>query len=147
MHAALEPDVTTKWLTANGSSVGHTVVSPDFFEGGINITQAFQGHGGTTPSCFNTVAPDTRSSASPTATLFDFTLNQLGGCGGSLTTQQNFGSTSQQIAANGTISSGTDSATLQITGTPSWGGTLTWYLCGPGVTTCDATASTWRVRP
>ena len=131
-------DVTTQWLTANGSSVGHTVASPDFFEGGINITQAFQGHGGTTPSCFNTVAPDTRSSASPTATLFDFTLNQLGGCGGSLTTQQNFGSTSQQIAANGTISSGTDSATLQITGTPSWGGTLTWYLCGPGVTTCDA---------
>ena len=118
--------------------MGNTVVSPDFFEGGIDITQAFQGHGGTTPSCFNTVAPDTRSSASPTATLFDFTLNQLGGCGGSLTTQQNFGSTSQQIAANGTISSGTDSATLQITGTPSWGGTLTWYLCGPGVTTCDA---------
>lgn len=130
-------DVTTKWLTANGSSVGHTVASPDFFEGGIDITQAFQGQGGTTPSCFSTVAPDTRSSASPTATLFDFTLNQLGGCGGSLSTQQNFGS-SKQIAANGTISSGTDSATLQITGSANWGGTLTWYLCGPGVSTCDA---------
>jgi hypothetical protein len=129
--------VTTDWLTANGSSVGHTVVSPDFFEGGIDITQAFQGRGGTTPSCFNTVAPDTRSSASPTATLFDFTLNQLGGCGGSLTTQEG-AAASRQIGANGTISSGTDSATLQITGTPNWGGTLTWYLCGPDVTTCDA---------
>jgi hypothetical protein len=130
--------VTTNWLTANGSSVGNTVVSPDFFEGGIDITQAFQGQAGSTPSCFNTVAPDTRSSASPTATLFDFTLNQLGGCGGSLSTQQNFGSASKQIAANGTISSGTDSATLQITGSANWGGTLTWYLCGPDVTTCDA---------
>jgi hypothetical protein len=130
-------NVTTNWRTANGSTVGTTIVPPDFFEGGIDITQAFQGHGGTTPSCFNTVAPDTRSSASPTATLFDYTLNQLGGCGGSLSTQQNFGSTSQQIGTNGTISSGTDSATLTITGTPSWGGTLTWYLCGPNVTTCD----------
>jgi hypothetical protein len=130
--------VTTNWLTANGSSVGNTIVSPDFFEGGIDITAAFAGHGGTTPSCFNTVAPDTRSSASPTATLFDFTLNQLGGCGGSLTTQQNFGSSSQQIGVNGTISSGTDSATLTITGTPSWGGALTWYLCGPDASTCDS---------
>jgi hypothetical protein len=130
-------NVTTQWLTANGTSVGHTVVPPDFFEGGIDITAAFQGQGGTTPSCFNTVAPDTRSSASPTATLFDFTLNQLGGCGGSLTTQEG-AAASRQIGTNGTISSGTDSATLTISGTPSWGGTLTWYLCGPDVTTCDA---------
>ncbi len=129
--------VTTKWLTANGSSVGNTIVSPDFFEGGIDITAAFEGHAGTTPSCFNTVAPDTRSSASPTATLFDYTLNQLGGCGGELTTQQNFGSSSQAIGTDGTISSGTDSATLTITGSASWGGTLTWYLCGPDVTSCD----------
>ena len=134
---AWNQDVTTPWLTANGSSVGNTIVPPDFFEGGINITKAFAGKTGTTPSCFNTIVPDTRSSASPTATLFDYTLNQLGGCGGSLSTQQNFGSTSQQIGTNGTISSGTDSATLTITGTPSWGGTLTWYLCGPNVTTCD----------
>ncbi|MGN6431029.1 MAG: hypothetical protein ACTHNB_09920 [Gaiellaceae bacterium] len=130
-------NVTTKWLTANGSTVGNTIVPPDFFEGGIDITKAFQGKGGTTPSCFTTSVPDTRSSASPTATLFDFTLNQIGGCGGGLTTQQNFGSSSQPIGGDGTISSGTDSATLTITGTPSWGGTLTWYLCGPNVTTCN----------
>jgi hypothetical protein len=129
--------VATGWLTANGSTVGNTIVSPDFFEGGIDITAAFAGHGGTTPSCFNTVAPDTRSSASPTATLFDFTLNQLGGCGGSLTTQEG-AAASRQIGTDGTISSGTDSATLQVTGTPSWGGTLTWYLCGPDASTCDS---------
>jgi hypothetical protein len=129
-------DVTTPWRTANGSSVGNTIVPPDFFEGGIDITQAFKGHGGTTPSCFNTVAPDTRSSASPTATLFDFTLNQLGGCQSSLTTQEN-AAASREIGANGTISSGTDTATLDITGTPVWNGTLKFYLCGPNVTSCD----------
>jgi hypothetical protein len=129
--------VTTPWLTANGTSVGHTIVSPDFFEGGIDITKAFQGAGGTVPSCFNTSVPDTRSSATPTATLFDYTLNQIGGCGGSLATEaQNFG-TPQQIGTNGTVSSGTDSATLNITGSASWGGTLSWYLCGPNVTSCD----------
>jgi hypothetical protein len=128
--------VTTPWLTANGSSVGNTIASPDFFEGGIDITAAFAGKGGTTPSCFTTSVPDTRSSASPTATLFDFTLNQIGGCGGGLTTQEN-ADASRQIGADGTLSSGTDSSTLTITGTPSWGGTLSWYLCGPDVTSCD----------
>jgi hypothetical protein len=130
-------NVTTPWLTANGTSVGHTIVPPDFFEGGIDITKAFQGAGGTVPSCFNTSVPDTRSSATPTATLFDYTLNQIGGCGGSLSTEaQNF-DTSTPIGSDGTVSSGTDSATLNITGSASWGGTLTWYLCGPNVTTCN----------
>jgi len=129
-------NVTTKWRTANSSSVDETIVPPDFFEGGIDITQAFKGHAGNTPSCFNTVAPDTRSSASPTATLFDFTLNQLGGCTQALTTQEN-AAASRQIGTNGTITSGTDTANLKITGTANWGGTLTWYLCGPDVSSCD----------
>jgi hypothetical protein len=130
-------DVTTQWLTANGSSVDHTIVSPDFFEGGIDITAAFSGHPGTTPSCFTTSVPDTRSSASPTATLFDFTINQIGGCQSGLTTQEN-ATASREIGANGTISSGTDTATLTISGTPVWDGTLSFYLCGPNVTSCDA---------
>ena len=130
-------NVTTKWLTSDATlGVGATVVPPDFFEGGIDITQAFQGSGTTAPSCFNTIVPDTRSSASPTATLFDYTLNQIGQCAGSLSTQQNFGS-SKEIGADGTISSGTDTAELKITGTANWGGTLKFYLCGPDVTSCD----------
>lgn len=128
--------VTTNWLTANGSSVDHTIVSPDFFEGGIDITAAFQGQGGTTPSCFTTSVPDTRSSASATATLFDFTLNQIGGCSQGLTTTEN-AAASRPIGTGGTISSGTDQAELKINGTANWGGTLTWYLCGPNVSSCD----------
>jgi hypothetical protein len=131
-------NVTTNWLTSDATlGVGHTVVSPDFFEGGINITKAFQGAGGTTPSCFTTVVPDTRSAASATATLFDFTLNQIGGCQSGLTTQEN-AAASREIGANGTISSGTDTATLTISGSAVWNGTLSFYLCGPNVTSCDA---------
>jgi hypothetical protein len=134
---AWNQNVTTNWLTSNGTSVGNTVVPPDFFEGGIDITQAFQGQSGTTPSCFTTIVPDTRSAASPTATLFDFVTNQIGGCQSGLSTQENL--TSPASIGTGTVSSGTDTATLNITGTANWGGTLTWYLCGPiaSPTLCD----------
>ena len=39
----------------------------------------------------------------------------------------------------GSVSSGTDTATLTIDGTDTWAGTLTWSLCGPddALTTCD----------
>ena len=84
------------------------------------------------------IVPDTRSSASITATLFDYVVNRIGGCGGGLSTQENAAS-SREIGANGTISSGTDTAKLQITGTGVWGGDLTWYLCGPNVSGCDNT--------
>ena len=38
------------WLTADATlGVGHTIVPPDFFEGGINLTKAFAEQGGTAP--------------------------------------------------------------------------------------------------
>lgn len=130
-------NVTTKWLTADATlGVGNTVVPPDFFEGGINLTKAFQeAGGGTAPSCFNTFIGDTRSSTSLTATLFDYARGQLGQCATVLTTKagdtQNGGIASPTSIGTGSVSSGTDTATLTITGTPAWGGTLTWWLCGP----------------
>ena len=75
--------ITTPWLTSDATlGVGHTVVPPDFFEGGINLTEAFEGIGRSAPSCFSTFIADTRSSQSVTATLFDFARGQLGGCRG-----------------------------------------------------------------
>src|SRR5262249_9166030 len=71
--------ITVPWLTSDSTlGVGHTIVPPDFFEGGIDLTQAFKNVGGTAPSCFNTFIADTRSSQSPTATLFDFARGSLG---------------------------------------------------------------------
>jgi hypothetical protein len=137
-------NITTPWLTSDATlGVGNTVVPPDFFEGGIDLTQAFQqSGGGTAPSCFNTFIADTRSSTTTSSTLFDYTRSSLGQCASGLTTQQNAvvsPATSISIGT-GTVSSGTDTATLNITGSPTWGGTITWYLCGPiaSPTLCDS---------
>lgn len=143
---AFNGNITTKWLTADATlGVGHTVVPPDFFEGGIDITKEFQSAGGTVPSCFNTFLGDTRSSQSPTATLFDYARGQLGECTTSLSTKAgdtaNGGTATPTNIGTGRVSSGSDTANLTVTGSQSWGGTLTWYLCGPdaSLTTCDNT--------
>lgn len=105
-------NISQPWLTSDATlGVGDTVVPPDFFEGGIDLTAAFAGSGTPAPSCFNTFIGDTRSSTSLTATLFDYTRGQLGQCGASLTTQ---------ASTNGSVTPGTvvtDTAT--ITGTSS----------------------------
>ena len=131
--------VTTKWLTSDATlGVGHTVVSPDFFEGGIDLTQVFEDAGGSAPSCFNTFIGDTRSSVAPTATLFDYARGVLGQC--STTLRTSAAGTANGSIGTGVVSSGTDTATLTITGTPTWGGTMTWYLCGPvAADGCDKT--------
>lgn len=66
------------WLTQ--TKVGKGITSADldvgeFFEGGIDLTaNRLQG-------CFSRFLADTRSSATPTATLFDFALGQFNLCG------------------------------------------------------------------
>ena len=136
-------NITTAWLTANGSTVGHTVVPPDFFEGGINLTKVFENAGQTVPSCFNSFLADTRSSQSLTATLFDFAGGELGSCESGLTTDagdtDNGGIASPTSIGDGSVSSGTDTAAITITGTNTWAGELTFYLCGPDgdLTSCD----------
>jgi hypothetical protein len=135
--------ITTKWLTSNGSVVGNSVVPPDFFEGGINLTEVLGG-----AACFSTFIADTRSSQSLSATLFDFARGQLGGCQTTLTTKTGLSTTpiTGEVAApntigSGSVSSGTDTASLSVTGSQTWGGALSFYLCGPdtSLTTCDQT--------
>jgi hypothetical protein len=133
--------VTTPWLTSDATGgVGRTkIVPPDFFEGGINLTKAFaQSGGGTVPSCFNTFIADTRSSNVTGSTLFDYARGQLGQCTTTLTTTA--AGTASGSIGTGSVSSGVDTATLTINGTPTWGGHLSWYLCGPVATDgCDNT--------
>ena len=141
-NSGLKPtntNITVPWRAADATlGVGNTVVPPDFFEGAINLTEAFRNVGGTAPSCFNTFIADTRSSQSATATLFDFARGSLGECKTTLSTQAN--AASPLSIGSGTVSSGTDTATLTITGTANWSGTLTWWLCGPiaSPALCDA---------
>jgi hypothetical protein len=129
--------ITTNWLTADATlGVGHTVVPPDFFEGGINITKIFEESGSTAPSCFNTFVGDTRSSQELTATLFDYARGQLGECAATIVTTPSL--TTTTVGATGAI---TDLA--KVSGTNSTGGagpkptgTVSFFLCGPGVTSC-----------
>jgi hypothetical protein len=129
--------ITTNWLTADATlGVGKTVVPPDFFEGGINITKIFQESGSTAPSCFNTFVGDTRSSQELTATLFDYARGQLGECAATIVTTPSLGTTT--VGATGAI---TDLA--KVSGTNSSGGagpkptgTVSFFLCGPSATTC-----------
>ncbi len=66
------------WLTQTKAGTGTTSADLDtgeFFEGGIDLTaNGLQG-------CFSTFLADTRSSATPTATLFDFALGNFNLCG------------------------------------------------------------------
>jgi len=136
---AWNTNVNTQWLTADATiGVGHTVVPPDFFEGGINLTQIFQAAGGTAPQCFNTFIADTRSSQQTTATLFDYARGQLGECSASVQTTPSL--TSTTLTSSDPI---TDLA--NVSGTNSSGaagpkptGTISFSLCGPGVTSCTS---------
>lgn len=139
-------NIETKWLTADATlGVGHEVVPPDFFEGGVDITEEFKNAGGHVPSCFNTFIGDTRSSTSLTATLFDYASGVLGECASKVTTeagdtQAAGGKASPSSIGSGKVSSGTDTATVTVSGTATWGGTVSWHLCGPVSTDgCDKT--------
>ena len=149
---AFNGNIQTSWLTADATlGVGNTVVPPDFFEGAINLTDAFAGSGTPAPSCFNTFVADTRSSKETTATLFDFARGTLGQCNVTMTTAPSLGSGgSTTLAGTGAV---TDTATIAGTsgsgGTaPSPTGTVNFFLCAPGdltpanTGTCEGTSGT-----
>jgi hypothetical protein len=131
------------------------VVPPDFFEGGINITEIFSESGSTAPSCFNTFVGDTRSSQELTATLFDYARGQLGECSATIATQAKVNG----VNTNGTVTPGTvvtDTAT--ITGTSSGvppfpssdetvgGHNVFFYICEQ-LASGDCTSTTTAVPP
>jgi len=106
----------------------------EFFEGGINLTDLDLGN-----ACFSTVLAETRSSTSAVAQLKDFTLDSFGKCGsGTVSTPQKFdpAGTTSDITSPVSIGTGTvkvaDKATVTVTGgSPTWSGTMSFFLCGP----------------
>ena len=137
--AANTGTITTQWLTAQKTTVGHTLGTALFFEAGLNLTES--GLGG---QCFSTFLGDTRSSTSLTATLFDFSGGTLGECGVSVTTTP-----SQSTRVLGSAAPITDLADISGTGAggsaPTPTGTMTFFLCAPSQVTaegCPAGAGT-----
>jgi hypothetical protein len=117
-------NITTPWLTANfKDGVGHTLRSTEFFEAGLNLTE--EGLGG---KCFNTYLADTRSSTSLTATIFDYSLGNLGSC--QSTTETTPSITTETLPVDGTIDV-TDGATVTVDGTDTWSGEIQFFICGP----------------
>lgn len=135
--------LNSPWLftAANGKLAANTIDQFELFEGGIDLTQL--GFGGT---CISTLLVNTRSSGSSVNSVAqDFTLGSFGSCTSSITTTAGLNAAGTSIAttpasANGTASSGTDSATVGVQGLSQWGGTVDFYLCGPIGTTakCDS---------
>jgi hypothetical protein len=128
------PHSNWPWLTYNKTNgLGHTVDTGEFFEGGLNLSKTnLAGH------CFNTFLSNTRSSQSLTATLYDFALGNLGECKSSISTTA-AGSGGDGTIGSGSVSSGTDTATVSVTGIPTWAGTVDFYVCGPIASgTCNA---------
>ena len=120
--------ITTPWLTAAKTlnpNVGDDLPIAQFFEGGLNLTDS--GLGG---KCFSTFIGDTRSSTSLTATLFDFAGGQLGACASGTVTTPSVGSDGAVSIGTGSVSV-TDTAVLTVSGATTYGGTMTFHLCGP----------------
>jgi hypothetical protein len=123
--------IPTPWLTDNNgknTGFGHSLNHGEFFEGGIDLTQTHLGD-----KCFNTFIPDTRSSQSLTATLYDFAVGRLGECHSTtVTTPTPAAGTTPTLPANAQLSS-SDSAHVTVDGVPKFSGTVTFYICGPSV--------------
>jgi hypothetical protein len=95
----------------------------EFFEGGVNLTALGLGD-----RCFATVAAESRSSTSTTATLKDFTLGTFGTCGSSVTTQASVTGSTSIGAGSVSVS---DSATVAVSGVTTWDGSVQFRLRGP----------------
>jgi hypothetical protein len=72
---------TAPWPFTDKSG-NHSFQQGEFYEGGVNLSVL-----GLANLCFATVASETRSSTSTTATLKDFILGAFAPCGSSVTTQ------------------------------------------------------------
>jgi len=67
--------VTPPWPTQNKNPAGNTLGADQFFEGGVDLTA------NNLEGCFNKFLANTRSSQSPTATLYDYSEGSLVTCG------------------------------------------------------------------
>jgi hypothetical protein len=126
---------TAPWPYTDKSG-NHTYLQGELYEGGVNLSSL--GLGG---ECFSSVASETRSSTSTTATLKDFVLGGFGKCESGLVTTPSAGKGGSVSIGTGSISV-TDSAELTISGVTTWSGTMKFFICGPIASgTCDGTTN------
>jgi len=120
------------------TTVANKMCPSIFLEAGLNLSAL-----GLQSECTSTFVMDTRSSQSVSSSLQDLTVGQVGACSSSLSTQhgdttdvpENGGlaatAASPTSIGTGLVSSGTDTAAVQVSGASSYSGTITWFICGP----------------
>jgi hypothetical protein len=121
-------EIQSPWVFQDQStkSPPNKIEASELFEGGLDLTALGFGD-----ECISTVLLNTRSSGSSVnSTAQDFALGSFGGCTSELHTTA-AGVASPGTIGGGSVSSGTDSATLTVNGVSNWTGTLKFYICGP----------------
>lgn len=112
------------WLFRNKSgqtSFGHG----EFYEGGLNLTTL-----GLQNECFSSFLAETRSSQSVTATLKDFVAGPFQDCHSGVVTTPSAGSDGSDSIGTGSVQE-TDQAVLTVTGASTFGGSISFHICGP----------------
>jgi hypothetical protein len=124
--------LTGGWSFTDKSG-NHTYLQGELYEGGVNLSSLGLGN-----ECFSSIAAESRSSTSTTATLKDFVIGQFANCSARMTTTP-----SATSVPPGT--SVTDLATVTGAGTgnpPTPTGDVEFFLCSFAVgstDTCDGT--------
>ncbi|HZC71123.1 MAG TPA: hypothetical protein VE442_10530 [Jatrophihabitans sp.] len=124
--------ITMPWsFTDKSGTPTNQALNGEFYEGGVNLSAIGLGD-----KCFASVASETRSSTSTTATLKDFVLGNFGACDTTVHTTPSAASVS---IGTGSVQV-TDTATVTVSGTANWSGSLAFSLCGP-LASADGCAS------
>jgi hypothetical protein len=131
--------VPSPWSFEDKSGTVNKFLNGEFYEGGINLSKL--GLGG---ECFATVASETRSSTSTTATLKDFILSKFGECSSKVETTPVSGlnknnepnpipSTGLNIPTDPNEASleVEDLAKITVGGSSSFSANVSFHLCGP----------------
>jgi len=112
-----------------GGNNPNTFGPGELYEGGVDLNFL-----GLADECFSSFLAETRSSQSVDAVLKDFVGGQFAVCDASITTQVS----DDEFGIGGSV---TDSATVTGAGAganpPAPTGTVDFYVCGPGVTSCS----------
>jgi hypothetical protein len=144
----VNPSTKTSPWSFTDKSGSNSFLNGEFYEGGINLSQL--GLGG---ECFASVASETRSSTSTTATLKDFVLANFGDCT-SKTETTPVDNAGDPIPAGGlNIPTDPNPASIQVkdkanitvAGVSSFNATVSFHLCGPTATDSTALCSTGGV--
>jgi hypothetical protein len=111
-------------------SGNHTYLQGELYEGGVNLSALNLGG-----ECFASIASETRSSQSTTATLKDFVLGGFGNCESGIVTTPRAADDSNitsalSIGANARVDV-KDHAVVTVNGVTTWAGSVAFTLCGP----------------